>query len=1099
VRRCLAAVALWMVAAAAVAQPAAAASAATAATAATTARGAAHFREPAGRAAGPETALAASLLTAEQRAFVAALPEVRVGLARPTAEPYERLGPDGEVSGIHPEMLRLLGRAFGIRLRPVLLPSWSAALEAARNREVDLLMTMGVSSERLRFLEFTLGTTPAVGALLRRSGQPELPLERARFVVERDFLAHDYLRRQYPNAPLVVVSSTEEALRALGAGQADLYLGSLLEAAATLERQPVPGVEVWKLYGYSTGHYHFAVRKDWAPLADVLNRGIQVLRSAPNDALDTAIAQLPPELRPPPLLKLSAAESAALVRRPVWRVGAVRGLAMLNDVGVDDRHLGIAAEYTEQVARRLGVALQVQPFASVGEMLGALRAGQIDVVPFLTRTPERERDLRFSKPYIEMPYMLVTRSDGPLYWGLASLEGKRLALARQHPLRELVARDHPGIVVLDPENGNEAMDMVARGDADAAVEVKLFANLRINSANDGVLRAGTPIDELPAQFHFATSAAGADLLPAIDRALAEIPPDERQRMLRRWVAIDLVPGFPWRRYLPTIALGAGALLVVAALTLWWMRRLQREVGARRRSEQLLADIAATVPGIAFRYVLDASGAMRHVFVSPGAEAFLGRALPTDRSLLNALAPYLSAEQREPALALERASLHSGERFKATALYHPPVGPPRWLHAEAVQTLDAEGRRTWTGYVVDVSTERELQARVAREADARNLLLATASHELRAPTHNISLALQSIDEAALPAQPARALALARRAAETLIQLLDDVLDAARFDHGPVRLRPAPLVLRPLLEELADTWRVAAAARGLDFELRLVGDLPERIDCDALRLRQVLTNLLSNACKYTERGVVRLEVTRQAPAPGAARTLLELAVHDTGIGLDAAQRARLFEPFATLHDGTLAPRPSGSSGLGLVMSRRIAQAMGGTIEVRSTPGSGSVFSFVLPVAAAAGAEALPATALPPDPASVAADVAVCDDDAVSRMLVAQMLRLRGYRVREADGGAEVLSLRQHQGLRAVVTDLDMPGMSGRELIGRLREQDRTAAQRTVVVVCSGSDVASHGDELDVASQVDAYLRKPVHMDQLLRTLAELGVPPPPRATP
>ena len=208
------------------------------------------------------------------------------------------------------------------------------------------------------------------------------------------------------------------------------------------------------------------------------------------------------------------------------RVGAVRGLTLLNEATASGGHAGIAADYTAEIAARLGTAIDVVPFDSVADMLDALRAGRIHLVPLLTRTPARAREFSFSDSYLEMPYQIVARSDAPLYWDLNSLRGKRLALAAQHPLRELLAERYADIRIVDAPSDQAAMDMVAAGDADAAVEAKLYANLRIHSDNNGVLRQVARVDELPAQFHFATAVASAALVPLINRALADIPPPE---------------------------------------------------------------------------------------------------------------------------------------------------------------------------------------------------------------------------------------------------------------------------------------------------------------------------------------------------------------------------------------------------------------------------------------------------------------------------------------------------------------------------------------------------------------------------------------------
>lgn len=1030
-----------------------------------------HFRA---KPAAPSVAIDAGVLSAEERAFIAALPEVRVAVPLPPSRPYELISADAEISGIHPDMLLALAQTFGLRLRPVVLPDWSSTLAAVRRREVDIVMTLGVTTERMDYLAFTLGATPLPGALFARVGAKVDPAS-ARFAIERNYMVNDWVHRQYPAATVLTVDTTPDALRAVASGQADVYLGSLLEATSWLQQSPLPGIEINRILNYGTGFYHFGVRKDWAPLAAILNKGIQTLRTSNTAELAAALGGLPPGAKPLTLLRVPTEDAALLAARPVWTVGAVRGLEALNDIDERGLHSGIAAEYTEQVARRLGVGIQVRAFDSVAAMLDALRRREIDIVPFLTQTPQRATEFNFSKPYVEMPYMLVARSDGPMYWNLDSLRGKRLALAAQHPLRETLARDYPDIRVIDAANGNQAMDLVEQGQADAAVEVKLFANLRINGNSALPLRSVAEVSELPAQFHFASARSGPALLPLVDLALADIPADEHKRMLRRWIAIDLQPGFPWQRYAPAIGVTLSALLLLAGAMAWWMRRLQREVAARRRSEALLTDIATTVPGVAFRYVLGADGSIRHHYFTPGAQAFLGIDLQADRTVLDTVAPRLEPADRALAYRLQAESLRQGSRFKVTCRYAHPDGHERWLHVEAVPTRSVGGQPAWTGYIVDVSTERELQARLAKEAESRNLMLASASHELRAPTHTLSLALQAMSREGLDEAQRGALKIVESASRMLANLLNDVLDAARPAHEPLRLRPRTFDLPQMLDDLGGAWRSAARTKGLGFELFLAPDLPRSVTLDALRLKQLLTNLLSNACKYTHQGQVALRAER-LPSGG-----LRFVVSDTGIGIAPAEQARVFLPFVMLDKPAGHSPGEASSGLGLATCRRIATLMGGTIELTSAPGSGTQVSLFLPLPVSSAEQ--PATQ---------GSLLVCDDDEVSRLLMARMLQREGFEVVETGDARQALQRWREGGIRALVTDLDLPGMNGLALIRCIREEAAVRGLPTVVIICSGSPVPELDDEDSVTGH-DAYIVKPVSIEVLAQTLRRLGIAP------
>ena len=379
----------------------------------------------------------------------------------------------------------------------------------------------------------------------------------------------------------------------------------------------------------------------------------------------------------------------------------------------------------------------------------------------------------------------------------------------------------------------------------------------------------------------------------------------------------------------------------------------------------------------------------------------------------------------------------------------------------------------TGYVVDVSAERQLQERLAREADERHVLLASASHELRAPTHTLSLALQAIPAEGVPPASARSLRIAREASRTLAQLLDDVLDAARFQAGHMELRPKDFDLHAFVEQLREAHAGALAAKQLAFECQIGPEVPRMVFLDPLRLKQVLTNLLSNAVRYTHQGHVALRVGARARVGQAP--MLEFVVEDTGEGIPADRQQHLFEPF-----GSVSAAP-GSTGLGLSICLRLAQMMDGTIEVNSAPGRGTTVRVALP----AGVRAVAGT-----PLRHGGAVLLCDDDPVCRMLMAEALSTDGHRVVEVADGQAALERWRRGDVSLVITDLSMPRMSGAQLIDAIRADETGRAERTAIIVCSG-DPAPTLDSAACAPRHDAFLSKPMDLRTLAEALASLGV--------
>jgi two-component system, NarL family, sensor histidine kinase EvgS len=1065
----------------------------------------------------PPVSLGPAVLSDAERQFLAGLPEIRVAMQKVGAPPYENVAANGDISGFQAEMLAHLSSAFGLKIKPVVFADWPSVLRAVREGEADMVLTLGVTADRLKFLEFTLGTVPVPVGLLGLKGN-SVALDSARIALEREYQSNDLVRRQYPRATVLAVGTTVEALRAVGAGRADYYVGSLLEAIDILSRNPVPGIEVREILQTGAGQYHFGIRKDWAPLAAILNKGITRFRAdavprtatAPSSStakgtpVPTDLASLPGPIA------MSPDEAALVGRRSVWRVGAVRGLAMLNDVDERGTHSGISAEYTEHLVRRAGVGLEIVPFDNVAAMLDGLRSGRIDFIPFLTRTPEREREFVFSKPYFEMPYLLVARVDAPLYWDLGSLRGKRLALAAQHPLRAVLAQRFPQIQVIEAVDGNDAMDKVALGDADGAVEVKNFANLRINSDPAARLRVVGTVNELPAQFSFATAASAtpgaAALMPLVNRALDDISPTERERMLRRWVAIDLNPPFQWRRHLPVILTGLAAVLALAAVSLWWTRRLAREVQLRRRSDEQLADIGRTLPGVAFRVVLDEDMHIKRSFFSTGVDSFLGlrtavggKTLEVKNELrdsdqhdvLAAVQTRMQPAQAEAARGLLQSCLQSGEPGAMDFAYAHPDGRTLWLHAQAICKRTPEGEAVWTGYAVDASAEHQLQDRLTRDAAQRDVLLASASQELRAPTHTLSLALQDIPDDKLPTASVRSMRIARDAARTLSQLLGDVLDVARFQTHRMELRPQDFDLHALIEQVREAHAHAARLKHLNLEVNVGPEVPRMVFLDPLRLKQVLTNLMGNAIQFTEHGGVALRVS--GSASGSHASMLEFAVQDSGVGMSNEMTTRAFEPMSRSAAATELSSSGASlhhAGLGLSICRRLVHMMGGTIVLDSQVADGKNGKSGTTARVTLPATGRLSNARPVRSTGIAL---VCDDDAVSRMFVAEALSQSGYRVVEVGDGEEALKRWRQGDVRLLVTDLSMPGLGGLPLIDVIRSEEANRTERTGIVVCSG-DMAMPADATlpePGVPQHDAFLSKPLDLRTLTETLLSLGL--------
>jgi signal transduction histidine kinase/ActR/RegA family two-component response regulator len=364
--------------------------------------------------------------------------------------------------------------------------------------------------------------------------------------------------------------------------------------------------------------------------------------------------------------------------------------------------------------------------------------------------------------------------------------------------------------------------------------------------------------------------------------------------------------------------------------------------------------------------------------------------------------------------------------------------------------------------------------------AKSAFLANMSHELRTPFQGLLGMLELLDQGALDSAQRRQLVVARDAASHLLAVLDDVLDISRLEAGTLTLQSEPVAPRDLLADVRALMAPAADRKHLSFETRCDASVPARMRLDGLRVRQVLFNLLSNAIKFTERGGVLIEA---AVRDGE----LVIAVADTGIGMDEATRALLFQRFSQGDDST--SRRYGGTGLGLEISRSLARMMGGDITVQSAPGAGSRFELRLPVADAVAAEPVRA-AEPGVPARALAAtqrlrLRVAEDNEVNREVLAAMIDGLGQEAHFAQDGREALDAAASQDFDLVLMDLHMPGMDGIEAARAIRALE--GGRSRVPIAALTADAFDDTRERCMAAGMDAFLPKPVSVEALARLIA------------
>ncbi len=1019
-------------------------------------------------------------LTPLEKSWLKNNPVVSVG-GSPDWTPFNFADETGEYKGIAHDYLQLIAQKTGLSFDITIAP-WSESLRNLKDNQIDLLGAVYDTVERRRYLNFSKPYFEVLDFFFIRDDVDAKTLEDLkgkRVAIPKGYANIAFLEENFPELEVVLVETFSEAIDTVLERRAELLYDTYGSLIYAIENKGINTIIPFKsTSNFGKKYIHIATRKQLPELASIIQKGLDGISEVERRAISKRwLGSRVVESDPDKQIEMSFEERLWLSNNPVLRFAGDPNWLPYEAFNSDNEYVGIVAEYLALIEKKLGIRFKMVQTRSWSESVEKVKQGEIDVLSE-TSDSDLKTHLNFTRHYVSSPLVIIMNKNASYIDGIEQIKNKRIALIKDYGYVPKIVKAYPDIVFQRVDSIQQGLAEVSTAKVDVLVATLAQASFHISDLGMNNIRIVGQTD-FETQLAFGVKTELPHLLGLFDRALLSITPDEKQQIMNKWGK----PKYAERINYQLLFQVAVGLLLIILFTLYWNRKLAKEVGLRKVAEEQTRILIDKIP---LQIVVTSYDG--HVLSANPQALDDHQIAEAEMAKYNIMDFYVNKSDRDSVIneitekgMVEQKIVSMHGLHKQVRKMMLSITPIVYLNEPALLSI-----------AVDLTDRLEFEDTLAKAKEyaeaasrAKSEFLANMSHEIRTPMNAIlgftGLLLEEVDDPKLKSF----VNIIQAAGRNLLVLINDILDLSKIEAGKLTIDKIPCNPADQFQDLNDMFSLKAREKSIALEFNIDPRLPSSLHLDAVRLRQVLFNLLGNAIKFTEQGVIRLQLNADNEDEARSKVDLVISVEDSGIGISQDQQKLIFEQFA--QSSGQDSRKYGGTGLGLSISKRLVEMMGGTLTLESTLGKGSIFTVKLPGVDVAAMTVVPT--LTPDNNLLCdeinflpATLLIVDDVDDNLELLKANFAATELIVESAENGLVALNRVEERNFDLILMDLRMPVMDGYEAAERIKKIT------DVPIIALTASVMSNEFSAHENTHFEGYLRKPVSKSELFVELAK-----------